>query len=153
MLDNIMVREWMTSPVVTISPHASISAAHQIMKEHGIRRLAVTENNQLLGIVTIGDVREASPSDATTLSIWELNYLWAQLTVEKMMTPNVITVNPEWPIIDAAELMLDHKISGLPVLDAKGKLVGILTESDIFRMLVKSRSTALVPRDVSVKTE
>jgi CBS domain-containing protein len=153
MLDNIMVREWMTSPVVTISPHASISAAHQIMKEHGIRRLVVTENNQLLGIVTIGDVREASPSDATTLSIWELNYLWAQLTVEKMMTPNVITVNPEWPIIDAAELMLDHKISGLPVLDAKGKLVGILTESDIFRMLVKSRSTALVPRDVSVKTE
>jgi CBS domain-containing protein len=153
MLDNIMVREWMTSPVVTISPHASISAAHQILKEHGIRRLVVTENNHLLGIVTIGDVREASPSDATTLSIWELNYLWAQLTVEKMMSPNVITVNPECPIIDAAELMLEHKISGLPVVDAKGKLVGILTESDIFRMLVKSRSTALVPRDVSVQTE
>jgi CBS domain-containing protein len=151
MLDNILVREWMTSPVITISPHESISAAHQIMKEHGIRRLVVTENDHLAGIVTIGDVREASPSDATTLSIWELNYLWAQLTVEKMMSPKVITVNPESPIIDAAELMLEHKISGLPVVDTKDTLVGILTESDIFRMLVKSRSTALMPRDLSVK--
>lgn len=152
MLDNVMVREWMTSPVITVSPYASISAAHQIMKEHRIRRLVVTENDRLLGIITIGDVREASPSDATTLSIWELNYLWAQLTVEKMMTANVITVNPECPIIDAAELMLDHKISGLPVVDSNGKLVGILTESDIFRMLVKSRSKALLPGDFSVKT-
>jgi CBS domain-containing protein len=151
MLDNIMVREWMTSPVITISPRSSISAAHQIMKERGVRRLVVTEHDCIVGIITIGDVREASPSDATMLSIWELNYLWLQLTVEKMMSPNIITVNPESPIIDAAELMLEHKISGLPVVDTKGKLVGILTESDIFRMLVKSRSTALMPRDLSVK--
>jgi acetoin utilization protein AcuB len=141
MLDNIMVREWMTSPVITISPRSSISAAHQIMKEHGIRRLVVTEK----------DVREASPSDATMLSIWELNYLWSQLTVERMMSPNVITVGPECSLIDAAELMLEHKVSGLPVMDTNDKLVGILTESDIFRMLVKSRSTAPIPRDSSVQ--
>ncbi len=144
MLDNVMVREWMTSPVLTVSLHTSISSAHQVMKENGIRRLPVVENDQLVGIITLGDVREASPSSATTLSIWELNYLWAQLTVEKVMMCEVITVKPDDLIIDAAELMLENKISGLPVIDSKGRLVGILTESDIFRMLVKSRSTAIM---------
>lgn len=144
MLENVKVSEWMTSPVITVSPSTSISAAHQIMKENGIRRVPVVENDHLVGIITIGDVREASPSDATTLSIWELNYLWAQLTVDKVMTQHVITVGPDTPILDAANLMLEHKISGLPVLNDEGKLVGILTESDIFRMLVKSRTKAIV---------
>lgn len=140
MLENVLVSEWMTSPVISVSPTTSISSAHQIMKENGIRRLPVVEDDRLCGIVTIGDVREASPSDATTLSIWELNYLWAQLTVERVMTRKVFTVQPEMCILDAAQLMLDHKVSGVPVVDANGKLIGILTESDIFRMLVKSRS-------------
>jgi len=146
MLDNILVREWMTSPVISISPHTLISSAHQAMKEYGIRRLPVVEDGRLVGIITIGDVREASPSDATTLSIWELNYLWSQLTVANVMTRQVITIKPENPILDAAELMLEHKISGLPVLDANDKLVGMLTESDIFRMLVKARSRAITVR-------
>jgi CBS domain-containing protein len=144
MLDNITVREWMTSPVLTVSRYSSISSAYQVMKENGIRRLPVVENDKLIGIITLGDVREASPSSATTLSIWELNYLWAQLTVEKVMMSEVITVKPDDLILDAAELMLENKISGLPVVDSRGRLVGILTESDIFRMLVKSRSTAIV---------
>jgi CBS domain-containing protein len=139
MLENVMVKEWMTSPVITVSPTTSISSAHQIMKERGVRRLPVVENDRLVGIITIGDVREASPSDATTLSIWELNYLWAQLVVEKVMTRKVVTIEQNRPILDAAQAMLDQKISGLPVLDEKGNLVGMLTESDIFRMLVKSR--------------
>jgi CBS domain-containing protein len=140
MLEQVTVRDWMTKPVLTIAPSASISSAHQIMKERGVRRLPVIENNELVGIITIGDVREASPSDATTLSIWELNYLWAQLTVEKIMTRNVISIHEERNILDAAEIMLDQKVSGLPVVDANGRLVGILTESDIFRMLIKSRT-------------
>ncbi len=139
MLDDIKVKDWMTSPVVTINPDLAISKAHQLMKENGIRRLPVMEDGKLVGIVTIGDIREASPSDATTLSIWELNYLWAQLTVDRVMTRHVRTVSPEASIIDAAQLMLDHKVSGLPVVDEAGTLVGILTESDVFRMLVKSR--------------
>jgi len=139
MLENVMVREWMTTPVMTVSPATSISSAHQIMKERGIRRLPVLENDQLVGIVTIGDVREASPSDATTLSIWELNYLWAQLTVEKVMSRKVVTIEANKSILDAAEKMLELKISGLPVVDAQGKLIGMITESDVFRMLVKSR--------------
>ncbi len=141
MLDTVLVKEWMTSPVISVSPATSISAAHQIMKEKGIRRLPVLENGALVGIVTIGDVREASPSDATTLSIWELNYLWAQLTVEKVMTRKVLTVRPDTTIIDAAQVMLENKVSGLPVVDSDGQLVGMITESDVFRMLVTTRGS------------
>ncbi len=136
MLGDITVKEWMASPVITITSDTPISDAHKLMKEKGIRRLPVVEENRLVGIVTIGDIREASPSDATTLSIWELNYLWAQLTVDKVMTKKVYTVSPDTPIANAAKLMLDNKVSGLPVVDGE-KLVGMLTESDIFRMVVQ----------------
>ena len=146
MLDNVMVREWMTSPVISVLPETSISETHRLMKENGIRRLPVVVRDQLVGIVTLGDVREASPSDASTLSIWELNYLWAQLKVEQVMSRQVLTIAPEALILDAAQIMLDKKVSGLPVVDAQGHLVGIITESDIFRMLVQSRTKALLPQ-------
>lgn len=139
MFENVKVKEWMTGTVTTASPSMRISEAHQIMKDKKVRRLPVVDNGKLAGIVTIGDVREASPSDATTLSIWELNYLWAQLTVERIMSHNVLTVTPDTPILTAAEMMLEHKVSGLPVVDDAHHLVGILTESDVFRMLVRSR--------------
>ena len=139
MFEDVQVKDWMTSNVITTRRNTSISSAHQIMRDNKVRRLPVVEDGKLVGIITIGDVREASPSDATTLSIWELNYLWAQLTVEKVMTRNVRTVKVDTPIVDAAELMLEHKVSGLPVVDDRGMLVGVITESDIFRMLVRSR--------------
>ncbi|MCB9437541.1 MAG: CBS domain-containing protein [Anaerolineales bacterium] len=140
MLEDIKVSEWMTSPVQTVTPETPISEAHQMMKERKIRRLPVVDHHgKLVGIVTIGDIREASPSDATTLSIWELNYLWAQLTINKVMTRNPMTIGADAAILDAAQIMLEKKVSGLPVVDDAGKLVGILTESDVFRMLVKSR--------------
>lgn len=133
------VHDWMTSPVISATPGLPISEAHQVMMENNIRRLPVTENEKLVGILTLGDVREASPSDATTLSIWEINYLWTQLTAKKVMTRNILTVTPETSILDAAEIMLEKKVSGLPVIDDNNKLIGIITESDIFRMLVASR--------------
>jgi CBS domain-containing protein len=136
MLEEIAVKEWMTSPALTIGPTLSVGEAQRMMKEYGVRRLAVVEHGQLIGIVTIGDVREASPSDASTLSIWELNYLWAQLTVDRVMTRDVLTVSPEASLKEAAGLMLDKKVSGLPVVDDDGQLVGIITESDIFRVIV-----------------
>ncbi|MBE2270483.1 MAG: CBS domain-containing protein [Anaerolinea sp.] len=146
MLENVLVSEWMTSPVISIQPSTPISTAHQMMKEYGIRRLPVTENDRLVGIITLGDVREASPSDATTLSIWELNYLWAQLTVDRVMTRKVLTVQPNQLVLDAARIMLEHKLSGLPVVNEHGALVGIITESDIFRMLVESKSAVVSPK-------
>jgi CBS domain-containing protein len=92
---------------------------------------------RLVGIVTLGDVREAEPSDATSLSIWEINYLLAQLKVEKIMSQNPITISPNATIGEAAWLMLEYKISGLPVVDKAGGIVGIITESDIFRLVVQ----------------
>lgn len=140
MLETALVKDWMTSPVITTTPHERITHVHQMMKEFGIRRVPVVdEQGRVIGIVTIGDIREASPSDATTLSIWELNYLWGQLIVEKIMTPKPLTVTADTTMIQAAQIMLDHKVSGLPVLDANDGLVGMLTESDIFRFLVKNR--------------
>jgi CBS-domain-containing membrane protein len=138
MLNQIKVHNWMTSPVISISPYESITHAHQLMKERGVRRLPVVERESLVGIITIGDVREASPSDATSLSIWELNYLWSQLTVKKIMSQKVITISPDQTIAEAAQMMLDNKVSGLPVVNAQGGLVGMLTESDIFRAVVRS---------------
>ncbi len=147
MLSGVYVKEWMTSPVVTVDADTSISVAHKIMKDNNIRRLAVTDaQGKLAGIITIGDVREASPSDAVTLSIWELNYLWAQLTVEKVMTKDLKTLRPDDEIARAAQLMLESKISGLPVVDDDSNLIGIITESDIFRMVVKN-SNSLTTED------
>lgn len=140
MFEKTKVSEWMTSTVLSTRRNTSISSAHQLMRENNIRRLPVVEDGKLLGIITIGDVREASPSDATTLSIWELNYLWAQLTVEKIMTRNVYTVKPDTLMLDAAEMMLEYKVSGLPVLNEQEEVIGIITESDIFRMLVRTRA-------------
>lgn len=154
MVDTILVRDWMTTPVVTVSPLTLISHAHQKMKEYGIRRLPVVEGGKLAGIVTLGDIREASPSDATSLSIWELNYLWSQLTVEKVMTRKVQSVRPDSSIIDAAEIMLVSKISGLPVVDERDQLVGMLTESDIFKMLIASRDRlVLKPQPSTTPTQ
>ncbi|MDL1901238.1 CBS domain-containing protein [Anaerolineae bacterium CFX9] len=143
MLENVKVSDRMTSPVITVSPLTLISHAHQKMKEYGIRRLPVMEGGKLVGIVTLGDIREASPSDATSLSIWELNYLWSQLTVEKVMTRKVWTVKPDNSIVDAAEIMLHRRVSGLPVVDDEMHVVGVITESDIFRLLVESRKPAV----------
>jgi len=139
MFEQNSVREWMTTPAITELPSTLLSVARDIMQEFGVRRLVVTENGRMMGIITIGDVREASPSDATTLSIWELNYLWSKLTVEQVMTHAAITIGPDATVVDAAEIMLEHKVSGLPVIDDHNVLVGVISEADIFRMLVNSR--------------
>lgn len=140
MFEKTKVSEWMTKNVITTRRNTSISSAHQVMRENNVRRLPVVEDGKLVGIITIGDVREASPSDATTLSIWELNYLWAQLTVERVMSRKLHTVKADSLMLDAAEMMLEHKVSGLPVLNENDELIGIITESDIFRMLVRTRA-------------
>jgi CBS domain-containing protein len=128
----------MTPHPITIDPKTTLPDAHRLMKECHIRRLPVVERGKLVGIVTLGDVREAGPSDATSLSIFELNYLLARLTVQGIMTPRPISVAPDATIREAARLMLEHKIGGLPVVEPEtGKLVGIITESDIFRVLAQ----------------
>ena len=133
-----LVKDWMTADVITIAPDVPLPQVHDLMSRHWIRRLPVVFEGQLVGIITLGDVREAESSDATSLNIWELNYLIAKLQAHRVMTPKPITISPNDTIGEATRLMLDHKISGLPVVGEQSQLVGIITESDIFRMLVQS---------------
>ncbi len=132
-----LVRDWMTPEPVCAHPQMTLPEAHKLMKDRRIRRLPVVDRDKLVGIVTRGDIRGAQPSEATSLSIYELNYLLGRLTLAQIMTRNPVTITPEATIGGAARLMLRHKIAGLPVVEG-GRVVGILTESDIFRLLVKA---------------
>jgi acetoin utilization protein AcuB len=132
-----LVRERMMRDVVTVTSDTTLPGAHRLMTDKQIRRLPVMDNGRLVGIVTRGDVRGAEASDATSLSIWELNYLIARIKVKEIMTHDPITICQDATIGEAAQVMLDHKISGLPVVDSEGRLVGIITESDIFRIVVQ----------------
>lgn len=132
-----LVRSWMTPDPITVKLETNLPEVHQIMVSEEIRRLPVVDDDgRLIGIVTLGDVRGAQPSPATSLSIWEMNYLLSSLDVEKIMTPDPITVHPDQTIGEAARIMLENRISGLPVTQTDGRLVGIITESDIFSMVV-----------------
>lgn len=130
-----LVKDWMTPEPICATTHTTLPDALQMMKERRIRRLPVVEHDKLVGMVTRGDLRGAQPSEATSLSIYEVNYLLGRLTLDRIMSKNIVTVTPSTTIGDAARLMLKHKIAGLPVVE-DGRVVGILTESDIFRMIV-----------------
>lgn len=132
-----LVRDWMSRDVITVTPETLLPDADRLMVSHVIRRLPVVADGRLVGIVTYGDIRSARPSRASSLSIWELNYLVNRLTVAEIMTRQPITISQDATIGEAAQLMLKNMISGLPVLDNQGNLVGIITESDIFRMVVR----------------
>jgi len=132
----IVVRDWMSSPVVLVTMDTAVADAYNTMMRKGIRRLPVVSEERLVGIVTLGDLREARPSPATSLSIYELNYLLAKLTVGEVMTQHPYTVTPTTGIQKAARIMLERKVGGLPVVDQDDRPIGIITESDIFRMLV-----------------
>jgi CBS domain-containing protein len=103
----------------------------------------VVKSDKLVGIVPLGDIREAKPSDATTLSIYDLNYLLDQLTAKDFMTPNPITMAPDSTITEAARLMVEHQVGGLPVME-DDKLVGIITETDLCHLL-KSHPELMEP--------
>ncbi|HLF91737.1 MAG TPA: CBS domain-containing protein [Anaerolineales bacterium] len=130
-----LVRNWMTPDPITISPSTTLPQAQQIMMEKNIRRLPVVWDGKLVGILTFGDIREAKPSEANTLSVYELNYLLDRLTVKAIMTSNPITVDPDATIGQAANIMLEKKIGGIPVVE-NGRLVGIITETDLCRLIV-----------------
>lgn len=144
-MEQELVMDWMTSDPITITPETTLPKAHRLMMEHNIRRLPVVKNKTVVGIVTLGDVRGAEPSGATSLSIWEINYLVSRLKVEEIMTPRPLTVAMQATVGEAAQAMLEHKVSGLPVVDLDGQLVGIITESDIFRKVVRDWQRESLP--------
>jgi acetoin utilization protein AcuB len=111
--------------------------AHKLMRDEKIRRLpVVNERGKMIGIITESDLLHASPSDATSLSVWEMNYMLSKVTVEKIMTREVITTQKDTPLEEAARKMVDNRIGGLPVV-MDGEVIGIITETDLFKVFLE----------------
>lgn len=149
----MLVKERMSSPVISIDPNTPIMEALKLMQDKSIRRTPILDaKGKLIGIVSDKDLLNAAPSDATTLSVWEMNYLLAQVKVKDVMTKNVLTVKEDTPIEEAAFIMVQNKIGGMPVM-RDGQVVGLITETDLFKIFLELmgakekgvRVTALVP--------
>lgn len=131
-----LVRDWMSRDVLTVSPDTPAVEAGHILVEHSIRRLPVVEDGRLVGIVTYDDIRGARPSAAArTVDELELAYLLANLPISEVMTRDPVTVSADETIGRAADAMLANEVGGVPVVDRDGRLVGLITESDIFRLV------------------
>jgi CBS domain-containing protein len=131
----------MTAPPILANPAMSLAEAQRLMERHKIRRLPVVDNQQLVGIITCGDLRAAQPSSATLLSVHEWRELLARETVGACMTRDPIAIARDTPVLYAARLMLLHKIGGLPVIDNR-RVVGVITESDMFRLMIAESAGA-----------
>ena len=133
----MLIREWMTQDVITVTPDTSMMKASKILKENRIRRLPVVDaEGRLIGIVSDRDIKEASPSKATTLDMHELYYLLSEIKVKDIMTRDPFTVRAEDTVETVALNMIEKRIGGLPVIDDGGKLVGIISDSDVFKVLI-----------------
>ncbi len=132
----MLVKGWMSSDVISVEEETSMVKASVLMKENNIRRLPVVRKEKLVGLVTDTDLKEASPSKATTLDIYEISYLLSEIKIKELMSKDVIYVKPDETIEFAAVLMLENKISGLPVINDQQNLIGVITETDIFKALI-----------------
>lgn len=132
----MLVNERMSHPVITVSPDTPIMDALRLMESEHIRRAPVVKDGKLVGIVAQKDLLNASPSPVTSLSVWEIHDLVSKITVKRVMTPKVITIQEDTPLEEAARLMADHRIGGLPVLHGD-KITGIITETDLFKIFLE----------------
>ncbi len=133
----MLVGERMSKPVITVHPETPMQEALNLMRKEKIRRLPVVDRNgRLVGIVTEKDLLHASPSSATSLSVWELHYLLSKITIEEVMTRQVVTVTEDTPIEEAARQMVDNHAGGLPVMRGE-EVVGIITETDLFKVFLE----------------
>ena len=136
-MEKTRVRDVMTSPVISIPPDTTVPAAMAMMRQYRIRHLPVVEHGRLVGIVSRGDLREASSGAALNADTYELHFMLSRLTIGKLMMRKVITITADAFIVRAAELMTEYKIAGLPVVEADGSVIGIITESDLLKLLVR----------------
>lgn len=133
----MLVKNWMTPKVITVSSDTPLPKIVKVMRNHNIRRVPVVDQeNRLAGIISDRDVRTVSPSEATTLDMYEMNYLLAEIRASDIMTKGPLTVKATDTVEKAAMLMLDNKIGGLPVVDEDYNLCGIISEQDVFKALV-----------------
>lgn len=134
----MLIKDWMAKDVLTVDENTSLMRATRIMKENNIRRLPVVSHGKLIGIITDRDVKDASPSKTTSLDIHELYYLLSEMKVKDVMTPSPLTLSGDDSLEKAALIMLESKISGLPVADKEGHLTGLLSETDVLRAFIHS---------------
>jgi acetoin utilization protein AcuB len=132
----MFVGDRMSRPVISVSPDSPINEVLAMFKKEHIRRAPVISKGKLIGIVSETDLLNASPSDATTLSVWEMNYLISKVKIKDVMTKQVTSVNKDTPIEEAARIMADQKIGGMPVVD-RDKVVGMITETDLFKIFLE----------------
>ena len=132
----MLVKNWMSKDVITVDANDSMHNATRRLKEHNIRMLPVMKKGKLVGIITDRDLKKASASDATTLEVHELLYLLTRVKVKDIMTRDVITVPPDYTVEETAQVLQKNRISGAPVVDADGQLVGTITQTDLFRVLI-----------------
>jgi acetoin utilization protein AcuB len=132
----MLVGNRMSQPLVTVSPDLTLPEAFTLMKDENIRRLVVVKNGKMVGLVTKNDLENAMPTKATSLSIWEINYLIDKIKVQDVMEKDVITTTEDTPIEAAAQLMVENKVSALPVM-RREEVVGMITESDLFRLFME----------------
>lgn len=130
------VRDYMTTNIISCAPDTLVVDAQKMMSEHKIRRLPVMEGRRLVGIVTRAKLRDVAPSPATSLSIWELNYLLAKMKVSEVMEKNVITCTPDTTVEDSALIATIHGVGALPVVE-NGEMIGIITQTDMFNILTE----------------
>jgi acetoin utilization protein AcuB len=132
----MLVKNWMSKNVITVNEDDSMQDALKLLKQHSIRMIPVLKNGQLVGVVTDRDLKRASASDATTLDVHELLYLISKIKVKNIMSKNPIFVPPDLTVEETAEVLLNNKISGAPVVDDTGHVVGTITQTDLFRVLI-----------------
>lgn len=132
----MLVGERMSHPVITVTPDMTVLDAVDMLRREHIRRAPVVHDGKLVGIVSEKDMLNASPSAATLLSVWEVNYLVSKIKVKDVMTKRVLTTTEDTPVEEAARLMADSKVGGLPVV-RDGKVVGIITETDVFKIMLE----------------
>ncbi len=149
----MLVKEWMATNPIVVDENTSIMKATQIMKEHGIRRIPVVRDGRLIGIISDRDIKEAAPSKATTLDVHELYYLLSEIKVKDIMTPDPITLKENDSVEKAAVIMLENRISGMPVVDDDYHVVGVITETDVFKVMISITGAYKSPIQIAFEIE
>ncbi len=149
MSKQVLVKTWM-GPVKTVKVNTPLRRAVEIMRQADVQCLIVLANNDIVGIITMGDIRAALPGDDTTRTIWDINNTWEHITVRQLMSDRVITIRPHANVVTAASVMLRNNVSRLPVVDRHGRLVGIISSFDIYRMLAQTRQDNIAHDEVVV---
>ena len=157
----MFVKEWMSRGLITVAPNATLDEALKLMETNKIRRLPVVDGGKLVGIVTDRDLMKVSPSPATTLSKYELNYILEKIIIKDIMSKKLYTINQNSTIEEAALILFNEKIGGIPVVEDSGAIVGVITETDLFKAFVnimgltegKTRFTLEVENKVGIVKE